>query len=34
VRHMALLKRANGDRLIVIARNNDRLQLEQIAAPH
>jgi len=34
VRHMAFLKRANGDRLLVIARNNDRLQLEQIAAPH
>ena len=27
VRHMAMLKRANGDRLIVVARNNDRLQL-------
>ena len=34
VRHMALLKRANGDRLIVAARNNDRLQLEQIPALH
>ena len=34
VRHMALLKRANGDRLIVVARNGDRLQLEHIAAPH
>ena len=34
VRHMALLKRANGDRLIVIARNNDRLQLEQVTALH
>ena len=34
VRHLALLKRATGDRLIVVARNNDRLQLEQIAAPH
>jgi len=34
VRHMALLKRANGDRLIVVARNNDRLQLEQIAPLH
>ncbi len=29
VRHMAFLKRANGDRLIVVARNDDRLQLEQ-----
>ncbi|HEY3221367.1 MAG TPA: VCBS repeat-containing protein [Gemmatimonadales bacterium] len=27
VRHIALLKRANGDRLIVVARNNDRLEL-------
>src|SRR6267142_3382501 len=27
VRHMAFLKRANGDRLIVVAKNNDRLQL-------
>ena len=34
VRHMALLKRANGDRLIVVARNNDKLQLEQIAPLH
>jgi len=34
VRHMALLKRANGDRLIVVAKNNDRLQLEQIAPLH
>ena len=34
VRHMALLKRVNGDRLIVIARNNDRLQLEQVTALH
>jgi len=34
VRHMALLKRANGDRLIVVARNNDRLQLEQISPLH
>src|SRR5882762_9581360 len=34
VRHMAFLKRANGDRLIVVARNNDRLQLEQIPALH
>ena len=34
VRHMALLKRANGDRLIVVARNNDRLQLEQVPALH
>ena len=34
VRHMAMLKRANGDRLIVVARNNDRLQLEQISPLH
>src|SRR2546427_7351329 len=34
VRHMALLKRANGERLIVVARNNDRLQLEQIPPRH
>ncbi|HEX9347180.1 MAG TPA: FG-GAP-like repeat-containing protein, partial [Gemmatimonadales bacterium] len=34
VRHMAFLKRANGDRLIVVARNNDRLQLEQISPLH
>jgi len=34
VRHLALLTRANGDRLIVVARNNDRLQLEQIPALH
>jgi hypothetical protein len=27
VRHLAFLKRANGDRLIVVARNNDQLQL-------
>src|SRR5882762_2800727 len=27
VRHMAFLKRANGDGLIVVAKNNDRLQL-------
>ena len=27
VRHMALLTRANGERLIVVARNNDRLQV-------
>jgi len=27
VRHMAFLKRANGERLIVVAKNNDRLQL-------
>jgi hypothetical protein len=27
VRHMALLQRATGERLIVVARNNDRLQL-------
>jgi hypothetical protein len=31
---MASLKRANGDRLIVIAKNNDRLQLEQVPALH
>ena len=30
VRHIALLRRPNGDRLIVVARNDDRLQLEQI----
>lgn len=34
VRHMALLKRANGQRLIVVARNNDRLQLEQVPSLH
>ena len=34
VRHMAFLKRANGDRLIVVARNNARLQLEQIPSLH
>ena len=34
VRHLAPLRRANGDRLIVVARNNDRLQLEQVAPPH
>ena len=37
VRHMALLTRANGDRVIVVARNNDRLQvlrLDQIAPLH
>jgi len=34
VRHMALLKRANGDRLIVVARNNARLELEQIPSLH
>ena len=34
VRRMAVLKRANGQRLIVIARNNDRLQLEQIPPLH
>jgi hypothetical protein len=27
VRHLAFLKRANGERLIVVAKNNDRLQL-------
>ena len=31
VRHMALLKRANGERLILVARNDDRLQ---IIRPH
>jgi hypothetical protein len=30
VRHMAVLKRANGDRLIVVARNNDQLQMIRI----
>ena len=34
VRRMALLKRATGDRLIVVARNNERLQLEQVAPLH
>jgi enediyne biosynthesis protein E4 len=34
VRHMALLRGANGRRLIVIARNNDTLQLEQVPALH
>ncbi len=34
VRHMAFLKRANGNRLIVVAKNNDRLQLEQISPLH
>jgi len=34
VRHMAFLKRANGDRLIVVAKNNDRLQLEQVSPLH
>src|SRR5882762_5223519 len=34
VRHMALLKRANGERLMVVAKNNDRLQLEQISPLH
>ena len=34
VRRMAVVKRANGERLIVIARNNDRLQLEQITPLH
>ena len=34
VRHMAFLRRVNGDRLIVVARNNDRLQLEQIPPLH
>ena len=31
VRHMALLGRADGDRLIVVARNGDRLQIFRIA---
>jgi enediyne biosynthesis protein E4 len=30
VRYMALLQRANGQRIIVVARNNDRLQLIQL----
>jgi len=34
VRHMAFLKRAGGGRLIVVARNNDRLQLQQIPSLH
>jgi hypothetical protein len=34
VRHMALLKRANADRLIVVAKNGDRLQLEQVPSLH
>ncbi len=39
VRHMATLRAANGDHLIVIARNNDRLQLLRVgpgpaSAPH
>src|SRR2546422_3338705 len=34
VRHMALLRLANGSRLIVVARNNDRLQLEQVSPLH
>jgi len=37
VRRMALLKRANGERVIVVARNNGGLQvlrLDQIAPPH
>ncbi len=34
VRHMAFLRRANGDRLIVVAKNDDRLQLEQITPRH
>jgi hypothetical protein len=34
VRHMAWLRRAHGDRLIVVAKNDDRLQLEQIPSPH
>ena len=34
VRHMELVKRATGERLIVVARNNDRLQLEQVAPLH
>ncbi len=34
VRHMALLKRPNGSRLIVVAKNDARLQLEQISPLH
>jgi hypothetical protein len=37
VRRMALLTRANGERVVVVARNNDRLQilrLDQIAPRH
>jgi enediyne biosynthesis protein E4 len=34
VRHMALLQHASGDKLIVIARNNDSLQLEEITSLH
>jgi len=37
VRRMAFLTRANGDRVLVVARNNDRLQvlrLDQVAASH
>jgi len=34
VRHMALLRRTNGDRLIVVAKNGDRLQLEQVPSLH
>jgi hypothetical protein len=34
VRHLTLLKRANGDRVIVVARNGDRLQLEQVPSLH
>lgn len=34
VRRMSWLKRANGDRLMVVGKNNDRLQLEQVPALH
>ena len=34
VRHLAWLHHANGARLLVVARNNDRLQLEQITPRH
>ena len=34
VRWMSWLKRANGDRLMVVGKNNDRLQLEQVPSPH
>ncbi|HLQ58236.1 MAG TPA: VCBS repeat-containing protein, partial [Gemmatimonadales bacterium] len=34
VRHMALLRRANGSRVIVVAKNADRLQLEQVPSLH
>ncbi|HXG98620.1 MAG TPA: VCBS repeat-containing protein [Gemmatimonadales bacterium] len=34
VRHMAFLKRGGGGRLIVVAKNDDRLQLEQVPSLH